>query len=66
MIENIQEEWDRNVQDFLLNVAPLTLERFIFGGDYENRLNVSFYLEGLHAALRSTTEFVYFGLCIRD
>ena len=65
-IVNIQKEWDRNVQDFLLNVAPLILEQFAFIGDIMNRLNVSFYLEGLHAVLKSTTRYVYFGLCIRD
>ena len=29
-----------------------------------NRLNVSFYLEGLHAVLKSTTRFVVFDSCI--
>ena len=64
-IDYIQTEGDRNVQDFLLNVAPLTLEHFGFIGDIDkNRLNVSFYLEGLHAVLKSTTRCVNFGSCI--
>ena len=62
-IYNIQEEGDRNLQDFLLNVAPLTLEQFEFG-NYENILNVSFYLEGLHEVLKSTTRFVGFDFCM--
>ena len=64
-IEHI-EKGDRNVQNFLLNVAPLALKHFGFAGDWINRLNVSFYLEGLHAVLNSTTISVGFGQCIRD
>ena len=58
-------EGDKNIQDFLLNVAPHRLEQFIFDGDdNKNRLNVSFYLEGLHAVLNSTTRRVDFVRCI--
>ena len=67
MIHNIQDikEGDRNVQDFLLNVAPHTLRSFLFIGDInnKNRLNVSFYLEGLYAVLKSTTKLVHFRWC---
>ena len=65
-IKDIQEEGDINVHGFLLGVAPQTLEAFRFDGDennYKNRLNVSFYLEGLHAVLKSTTRYVSFKRC---
>ena len=62
-IEDIQYNRDINVKDFLLNVAPHTLEQFIFGGDWKYRLKVTFYLEGLHAVLKSTTREVRFGFC---
>ena len=73
-LPNIRELWihnilegDRNVQDFLLNVAPLALENFEIEGDWnKNILNVSFYLDGLHAVLKSTTIKVDFRMCIRD
>ena len=65
-IDYIQTEGDWNVEDFLLNVAPHTLEGFGFGGDRRKRLNISFYLEGLHAVLRSTTRWVSFIKCIED
>ena len=64
-IDRIQKEGDENVQDFLLNVAPHKLEGFAFGGDM-NILNVTFYLEGLHAVLKSTTIYMVFSYCIRD
>ena len=60
----MQEEGDRNVRDFLLNVAPLTLEGFLFYGDIDNKLNASFYLEGLHSVFKSTTREVKFNNCI--
>ena len=57
-------EGDKNVQNFLLNVAPHRLEQFIFDGDdNKNRLNVSLYLDGLHAVLNSTTRRVDFVRC---
>ena len=60
----VQTEGNKNVQDFLHNVAPLTLEEFEFAGDHWNKLNASFYLEGLHAVLKCTTILVSFGYCI--
>ena len=58
------QEGDRNILDFLLNVAPLSLEEFTFWGDWKYRLNVSFYLEGVHAVLKSTTRYVHFSFCM--
>ena len=60
------EEGDKNVQDFLINIAPHTLKQFEFSGDRKNRLNVCFYLEGLHVVLKSTTRYVELKYCIRD